>query len=99
MAVSSTRRLVVRVDGVSHEIARVELVDARGVSLQPPPPVDPGGNTARVVLLCAPDLEGFRSGDIVIYDRFVWVAPDTIMNVPDGTGIDCMTCLVRRSRA
>lgn len=71
MAASNTRRLVVRVDGVSHEIARAET--------------DPDGNTAHVILLCS-------------MKRASFVDPRMIVNVPDGAGIDCMTCLVRRAR-
>lgn len=88
MAVSSTRRLVVCVDGVSHEIARVELIDVRLLRrVTPQPPTDSNGNTARVVLLCAMDCDPS------------FIDPCMIANVPDGTGIDCMTCLVRKAHA
>jgi hypothetical protein len=89
MAVSSTRRLVVRVEGVSHEIARAELIDVR-LCYQGSggPPTDFDGNTARVFLLCA-----------MGRDLYKYVDPRTIVNVPDGAGIDCMTCLVRKARA
>lgn len=90
MAVSSTRRLVVRVEGVSHEIARVELIDVRLLRrATPQPPTDFNGNTARVVLLCA-------KGNT---DDPSFIDPCTIANVADGTGIDCMTCLVRKARS
>ena len=88
MAVSSTCRLVVRVDGVSHEIARAELVGVRLLGqILPPESVDSGGVTVRVVLLCSMD------GDPS------YVHPRTVENVPNGSGIDCMTCLVRKARA
>ena len=88
MAVSSTRRLVVRVEGVSHEIARAELVGVRLLGrVVSPESIDSNGVTVRVVLLCSMDSDP------------LYIHPRTVVNVPDGAGIDCMTCLVRKARS
>lgn len=60
-------RLVIRVDGVSHEVVKLD------------------GNTASVVLACAP-------GGLALL-----VDPSTLVYAYGEIDVDCMTCLVRRA--
>lgn len=86
MVVSHTRCFMVRVDGVTHEIDRAELINVW--SVPPGSPTNPDGDTARVVLLCQTEPERTSW-------QWLFVDPRTIVNTPDGAGVDCMTCLVR----
>lgn len=93
---ANAHRLSVRVGGVMHWVAEAVLIDGRVlpswvISDQAPPirsPRDCDGNTARITLLCEPDLA-------------LMVNPATFMEeyaetVPE---VDCMTCLIRRIRS
>lgn len=79
--------LVVRVDGVLHEIFTVVLIDGR---TRDSAPMDPDGNTARVALAC-------RSDRLLLVDpRMIVIKPNEVCDEPR---IDCMTCMVRSARA
>ncbi len=77
---------VVRIGGVSHAIDRAELINVWAAPSGAPTNAD--GDTARVVLSCQTNPERWS---------WLFVDPRTIVNSPDGAGIDCMTCLVRRA--
>lgn len=83
-------RLVVCLDGVTHEVFRAELVDCQPVLAGFESRIRADGCSAQIVLMCK-----LLGGELGIRRQFVH--PDSIVHESNETCVDCMTCLVRRA--